>query len=151
MSKRALIALLALVGFFVALYLALYKLGYIGELSCSVGSCETVNTSKWATFLFMPVALWGVAYYAFVFALAVIGMQERFDGSRAIAAVLALLGVWGVIFSSWLTYLELRVINAVCMWCVVSACIVTVLAVVAILDWRAADRVDAVDQASEPG
>ena len=99
----------------------------------------------------MPVALWGVAFYALVFTVAVIGMQERFDGSRAIAGSLALLGVWGVIFSSWLTYLELRVINAVCMWCVVSACIVTVLAIVAIWDWRATDRVGLADQASEPG
>ena len=28
---------------------------------------------------------------------------------------------WGVLFSGWLTYLELFVIDAICMWCVVSA------------------------------
>jgi hypothetical protein len=39
------VAMLSLAGIFVALYLLLYKLGLIGELSCSVGSCETVNTS----------------------------------------------------------------------------------------------------------
>ena len=135
MSKRALVALLALVGFFVALYLALYKMGYIGQLTCSVGSCETVNTSKWATFLFMPVALWGVGYYVVVFLVALVGMQERFAESRAIAGVLAALGVWGVVFSAWLTYLELYVIHAVCQWCVVSAVIVTVLAALAVWDW----------------
>lgn len=52
-------AVLALAGIFVALYLLLYKLGMIGNLNCSVGSCETVNTSKWATFLGFPVAAWG--------------------------------------------------------------------------------------------
>ena len=140
MTKRAIIALLALIGFFVALYLALYKLGYIGELTCSVGSCETVNTSKWATFLFLPVALWGVAFYAFVFVVALVGMQDRFADSRAVAGLLALLGVWGVIFSTWLTYLELRVIHAICMWCVISAVLVTILAVVAVMDWRETEK-----------
>ena len=42
----------------VSTYLTLYKLGYIGTLQCAVGSCETVNTSRWATFLGMPVAAW---------------------------------------------------------------------------------------------
>jgi hypothetical protein len=36
-------ALVALAGMFVALYLTLYKLGYIGTLACAVGSCETVH------------------------------------------------------------------------------------------------------------
>ena len=53
-NKRMLVALVALAGVFVALYLTLYKLGYIGTLACAVGSCETVQTSKWATFLGIP-------------------------------------------------------------------------------------------------
>ena len=36
----------------------------------------------------------------------------------------------------WLTYLELFVIHAICMWCVVSAVIVTILFVIALLDLR---------------
>ena len=56
------VAALALAGIFVALYLLLYKLGMIGALSCAVGSCEIVNSSKWATFLGLPVAGWGVGF-----------------------------------------------------------------------------------------
>ena len=63
-------ALAALAGLFVALYLTLYKLGYIGNLVCAVGSCEVVQTSKWATLLGYPVAAWGVMYYATVLAVA---------------------------------------------------------------------------------
>ena len=139
MSKRALLALLALSGFFVALYLALYKLGYIGALTCSVGSCEQVNTSKWATFLGLPVAMWGVGFYAVTFAAALVGLQERFAESRAVALGLAALCVWGVLFSLYLTYLELFVIHAVCQWCVVSAVIVTLMCIVSILDLRVGD------------
>jgi uncharacterized membrane protein len=70
------VAALALAGIFIALYLLLYKLGMIGALTCSIGSCETVNTSKWAKFLGMPVAGWGVAYYVAVFVLAMVSNAE---------------------------------------------------------------------------
>ena len=55
-------ALVALAGLFVATYLTLYKLGVVGTLSCSVGSCETVQLSRWAMLLGLPVAAWGVGY-----------------------------------------------------------------------------------------
>jgi uncharacterized membrane protein len=129
-------ALIALAGLFVATYLTLYKLGLIGTLSCSVGSCETVQLSRWATLLGLPVAVWGVGYYALVFMLTLAGIQERFAESRGLALALLLLTGWGVVFSSWLTYLELFVIDAICQWCVVSAVLAGLLFVVCWLDWR---------------
>ncbi len=132
-------AVLALAGIFVALYLLLYKLGMIGQLNCSVGSCETVNTSKWATFLGFPVAAWGVAFYLGMFALSVLGVQQRYADSRSMSQALLLFSGTGVLFSAWLTYLELFVIHAVCQWCVVSAVIVTAIFVLAVFDYREFD------------
>jgi uncharacterized membrane protein len=129
-------ALVALAGLFVATYLTLYKLGLIGTLSCSVGSCETVQLSRWATLLGLPVAAWGVGYYALVLVLAVVGVQERFAESRGLALALALLTGWGLLFSAWLTYLELFVIDAICQWCVVSAVLALVLFVICWMDYR---------------
>lgn len=114
-----LIALLALIGVLVALYLTLYKMGVIGTLVCQVGSCERVNTSRWATFLGLPVAAWGLATYVLLLALALAGLQGI--APRRSAWGLVLLSGWSVLFSAWLTYLELFVIHAVCMWCVTSA------------------------------
>jgi uncharacterized membrane protein len=130
------LAALALIGVFVSLYLTLYKLGVIGTLQCSVGSCETVNTSRWATFLGLPVAAWGLGFYVSVLALAFAGIQERFADSRAISVALTALTGWGVLFSGWLTYLELFVIDAICMWCVISAIIVLVMFFVTVADLR---------------
>ena len=129
-------ALVALAGLFVATYLTLYKLGVVGTLSCSVGSCETVQLSRWATFLGLPVAAWGVGYYALVFALTLAAVQERFADSRGLSLALVLLTGWGLIFSIWLTYLELFVIDAICQWCVVSAVLAGALFVICWLDWR---------------
>jgi uncharacterized membrane protein len=130
------VAALALAGIFISLYLTLYKLGIIGELSCSIGSCETVNTSRWSRFLGLPVAAWGLLFYLDVFAVALIGTMPRFEDERVLSIVLVAESAVGVIFSAWLTYLELAVIHAICIWCVTSAVVVTAILVVSILDLR---------------
>jgi uncharacterized membrane protein len=131
------IALLAMGGAILALYLALYKLGVIGELTCSVGSCETVQLSKWATFLGLPVAVWGVGAYLAVLGLALVGLQPAFLESSGISWLLVGLNAWNVLFSGWLTYLELYVIDAICMWCVVSAILMVIIFALSVLDLRA--------------
>jgi len=130
------VALLSLVGVFVSIYLTLYKLGYIGQLNCAVGSCETVNTSRWATFLGLPVAAWGLGFYLVVFAVSMLAIQERYEDSRALSVLLTGLTGWGVLFSGWLTYLELFVIDAICIWCVTSAIIVLIMFAVSLADLR---------------
>jgi uncharacterized membrane protein len=129
------VATLSLVGIFVALYLLLYKLGMIGNLSCSVGSCETVNSSKWATFLGLPVAGWGVAWYVAMFVLALVSTGSRFTESLVVSTVLLGVATTGLIFSLYLTYLELFVIDAICQWCVVSAVIVMIIFLVCVADY----------------
>jgi len=131
-----LLALIALIGVFVSLYLTLYKLGVIGTLAFGTGSCEYVQLSKWGTFLGLPVAAWGVAYYLAVFALAVAGIQERFADSHRLTLVLVWLTGCGLLFTIWLTYLELFVIRAVCRWCVGSAIMTILLFGLAVWDWK---------------
>lgn len=131
-----LVALVALAGAFVALYLTLYKLGYIGTLVCAVGSCETVQTSKWATFLGIPVGAWGVGYYVVVFLIALVGLRASLSEHVGLSQLLAGLTGFGLTFSLWLTYLELYVIHAICMWCVISAILATSLFVICVLDLR---------------
>jgi uncharacterized membrane protein len=130
------VAALALAGIFISLYLTLYKLGVIGELSCSIGSCETVNTSQWSRFLGLPVAAWGLLFYLEVFVIAVVGTMPRFEFEPVISYVLVAEAAVGVLFSAWLTYLELGVIHAICIWCVTSACVVTLILLATIADLK---------------
>ena len=131
-----LMALIALIGFFVALYLTLYKLGFIGTLACGTGGCETVQLSRWGDFLGVPVAAWGAGYYALLLLLSIAGAQERLESSGGLALALLLVTGWGVLFTAWLTYLELFRIHAICRWCVGSAAMVVVLFLLAVWDWR---------------
>ena len=140
MTRRMIIAALALAGVGLATYLAMYKLGMIGTLACGTGGCETVQLSRWGTLLGLPVAVWGVGFYLLLFLVALLGTTEKYSEATWVSHALLALTTWGVIFSAWLTYLELYVINAICRFCVVSAILVTVTFVIAVLEWRARPR-----------
>ena len=129
-------ALLSLAGLFLGAYLTLYKIGIIGTLACGVTSCETVQTSRWSVFLGVPVATWGVGFYALMLAFVLAGLQPRFAESRPLAAAVLVLASWGVLFTAWLNYLEAFVIHAWCEWCLGSAAMVLVLFLLALVDWR---------------
>ena len=144
------VALLAMIGIFVALYLTMYKTGMIGVITCSVGSCETVNTSRWSSFFGLPVAAWGLGFYVTTLAVAIASLQDRWVDDRAPSVVLVALSGWGVLFSAWLTYLELFVIHAICMWCVISAIIVTLIFVTSVLDLRDYAKGGSVDTDASP-
>lgn len=134
MSKRVLALVLAVVGLAIASYLTLYKYGIVGTLACGTGGCEVVQTSRWSTLLGFPVAAWGAAYYAVVLAIAIVGVRERHAGSRALSLLLVAVTGAGLLFSAWLTYLELAVIHAICRYCAGSALVATLLFVVAAFD-----------------
>ena len=134
------VAALALAGIFISVYLTLYKLGVIGELSCSIGSCETVNTSRWSIFLGLPVAAWGLLFYLDVFGVALVGTMPRWENEPVISIVLVVEAAIGVLFSAWLTYLELAVIHAICIWCVTSAVIVLIIFLVSVAHLRETRR-----------
>lgn len=136
MKPRQLVALLALIGTFVALYLTLYKVGVVGTLSCSIGSCETVNTSRYSVFLGLPVAAWGLGTYVVLLAVSLLGAREAYDESRGISWVLVVLSGWSVLFSGWLTYLELFRIHAICIWCVTSAVLMVLIFITSAVDLR---------------
>jgi uncharacterized membrane protein len=132
-------AMIALAGAFIGIYLTLYHYGYVGTLACSATetiSCERVQASRWSMLFGLPVATWGLGFYLLVLALTLAGIQPRFATSRRLSIALLLLTGWGVLFSSWLTYLEKFRIHAWCEWCLASAGLVAILFVLALLDWR---------------
>jgi len=114
---------LALVGLAIAAYLLTARV--IGEppVCGPVKGCETVAASEFATLFGVPVALFGVGY-SVVLAAACAGWWRRAD-RRALYLAYGL-GLAGIIAVAYLTYLEIFVIEAICVWCVTYA--VTIVA-----------------------
>ncbi len=125
-------AVLSLIGFFVALYLWLWKLGVVGTLACGTGACEYVQTSRYAVFLGLPVAFYGMVGYLVLLAVSLLGVQPRWAEHRAPTLALASLSGAGVAFTAYLTYLEAEVIQAWCRWCLVSAFLITAIFVASV-------------------
>ena len=111
----AAITALALVGLGIAAYLLTVRL-LGGAPACGpIHGCDTVAASEYATVLGLPVALFGVGFSA-VLVGACIGWWR---GAEKRALYIAYgLGLAGVFAVAYLTYLELFVIEAICIWCV---------------------------------
>ncbi len=140
MIYRMSAALLSLAGLFISAYLYLYKLGRIGSLACGTGGCETVQLSPWSRIAGVDVALIGLLGYAGVLALTLAALQPGLVGRRWPATLLAGLAGFGVLFTVYLTYLELFVIHAICRWCVASGFVILTIFIVALLDLRRLPR-----------
>lgn len=120
------VAVLALAGMFVAIYMLLFSVGVLGSVFCGPGGgCDVVQTSSWAVFLGLPVPLWGVVGYGLILAVAVAGLRPRWLRDRRLAALLLGLSAAAFAFSGYLTVLEAFVIEAWCRWCVASALLAT--------------------------
>jgi uncharacterized membrane protein/thiol-disulfide isomerase/thioredoxin len=123
-----LFTILALAGLGVALYLAYVETQAVSAVCGPVGDCNAVQSSPYARlFGVLPIGVLGLIGYLAIFAG---WFYPRLRADRiAQFAPLVVFGMalFGVIFSIYLTYLEPFVIRAVCMWCLSSAVIMTLL------------------------
>jgi len=95
------------------------------QFFCPVGNCEVVNNSPYAYIGPFPVSLLGISYYAF---LIVLLQWVKKEGDASGFAKLLTAGVLGgFLFSLYLTIVEVAVIQAICIWCVISFLIVSAL------------------------
>jgi uncharacterized membrane protein len=131
------IALLALIGFFDATFLAIERLIPSPMLCPTGGGCETVAASVYAVlFGILPVALLGVAGYMAIFSVAMLAIYREELIGIPLAPVLVILTAFGAGFSAYLVYLQLAVIGAICFWCMLSAAIQGTIFLIALYNWR---------------
>jgi uncharacterized membrane protein len=140
MIYRMSAALLSLAGLFVSGYLYLYKIGRIGSLACGTGACEAVQLSSWSQVAGLEVALVGVLGYTGLVVLSLISIQPSAEERLGTMRLIAFAAGIGVLFTAYLTYLELFVLHAICRWCVASAVIIVAIFVLAMLDLRRLSR-----------
>lgn len=132
------LTIVALIGLLVSIYLLLYHLGFYGSLVCGAGSCEVVQASKYARFLGQPVPAWGTAWYGGMFVLGFLATGPAY-GRPWVGQLLGIGATGGLLFSAYLTGIELLILHAVCLWCVISA-ILAVLIFLLATPWRLLSR-----------
>jgi uncharacterized membrane protein len=105
---------LSLTGLTIAAYLTTVYLEHLPPVCVNSGGCVTVQHSAYAHLWGIPLPVFGLVGYALLFVTACL------PGQRARTAGM-LFTVLAISASAVLTYLELNVIHAVCIWCVASA------------------------------
>ena len=96
---------------------------------CSAGGgCDIVLTSRWATLLGLPTALWGLLGYT---GLAAIAFVRRADRHWSYAWTAAL---FGVCYSVYLTVVSLTILESACPYCLTSLGLMT--ATLALVVWQ---------------
>jgi len=129
-TLSAAIVVVAAIGFVDAAYLAA-KFFSGGPIPCSLlNGCETVTTSAYATIAGVPVALLGAVFY---FGMLVLAVIFRENGNALWARILLLGGVLGFLFSLWLVAVQVFILDALCLYCLISAGASTLLFVLGIL------------------
>ena len=112
-------AALALLGAAVAGYLTYSRFAH-ATITCTSGGCETVQSSRYAELAGIPVSLLGLVAYLVVFATAFFAS----DIGRAAGATLA---VASALFASYLVYVQIAILGAVCDWCLASDVVIALL------------------------
>lgn len=135
MKYRPLITVgLAVAGLAVSLYLLTVHWGWWTAVCLGVGNCELVNTSRFSEFLGIPVALLGAGAYAALIAAGLLVWRDLYADLARTAQFL--IAVIGVVFSAYLTYIELYVLREICPWCVLSAILITLIAGLSLWELR---------------
>jgi len=120
----AVVPALAALGLLVAGYLTYVETQSAAAVCGPVGDCNAVQTSEYARLFGIPIGLIGIAGYV---AILLVWAWGQYSGRDLPNLLLVSMTVAGVLFSIYLTWLELAVIRAVCIWCVSSAAIMTLL------------------------
>lgn len=130
---------LALVGLLVSAYLTYEHFTDSTSLACPEGAtvnCAKVTSSSYATFLGMPVALLGLAYFVVLVAMC---LPAAWRSPRLDVPRLALAGV-GVAMVVYLVWAELFGIGAICLWCTVIHVVQVLLLGLLLVGWALAPR-----------
>lgn len=115
---------LGFLGFLDASYLTVSH--FTGSaVNCSItAGCDTVLSSKYSQIFGIPLALFGLFYYLLILGTAFFYLET---GKKDALKILTCATVFGFLFSGWLVYLQLFVLDSICQYCMLSAINSTIL------------------------
>ncbi len=145
----ALLILLSLIGIADATYLSYTALTNTA-LTCNIkglDGCNTVAQSVYSHLFGIPLAVYGVAFYVLFFVLA---CAVLFFSRAWLVKSLVALGVIGLVASIIFELIQVVLIKALCVYCLVSAVTSFFLCIFAVLLWKAASHTPKPNQELPP-
>ncbi len=127
-------AVLSVIGFVDASYLTVKH--YLGStINCSIFSgCEEVLNSQYSVVAGVPIAVVGSLYYLTLFLLTVAYLDTK---RKFLLRITAYIVAAGFVASLAFVLLQIFVIKALCLYCLISAAITATLFVLSLIYWKA--------------
>ena len=128
----AFILFLAFCGLSDSIYLSQNEIGNT-PLVCDIeylSDCNIVATSPYARLFGIPLAEYGIVFYGVIFILASL---ELVFFNRFLRRILQVVSLIGIASSLYFTFVEIFVINALCIFCLISAFITLLILIFACL------------------
>ncbi len=134
---RLISLILIVIGIAVSGYLSYVKLTNVAMICAEGGAfnCDVVQNSAYSRLLGIPIAYMGLATYLVMGGLLLFG--DRIPVIRDYNVVLFFaINLFAFLFSMWLVYVQVGILEALCVWCLAHEVIITILFVISILRLR---------------
>ena len=128
---RATLALV-IVGLLVSVYMTIYKVTSNDSMCLGSGDCSTVNASIYSEVNGIPVAAIGVLGYLAILAVLLFENRNSFFRQNGTLLIFGM-ALTGFIFTVWLIYVEVALLQAICPFCVTSQIAMTLIFIVAVI------------------
>jgi uncharacterized membrane protein len=134
MEKRLsqLAIILTIIGLLVSIYMTIYKITSNDSMCIGSGDCKTVNASRYAEVYGIPVAVLGVAGYAAILAVLLLGHRPGFLQQNGTLLFFGL-SLTGFLFTLYLVFVEVALIKAYCPFCITSQTAMTLIFIISVI------------------
>ncbi len=128
---RASVALV-IIGIAVSIYMTIYKISGNDGMCLGSGDCSTVNASRFSEVNGIPVAVFGIVGYAAILFVHIFETRNLFFKKNGTLLIFGM-ALTGFLFTLWLVYVELVLLNAICPFCVTSQAAMTIIFIIAVV------------------
>jgi uncharacterized membrane protein len=123
--------LLGTIGFLDSLYLAIIHFTNNSVVCNGTNECDLVLTSSYATFLGIPLALFGIIFYIYIIIISTLMLEKIKLGQNVTPKLIVPFAFIGFVASMYFVYIQAFVLNAYCTYCMVSAVSSTIIFILA--------------------
>jgi protein-disulfide isomerase/rhodanese-related sulfurtransferase/uncharacterized membrane protein len=134
--RKLLLMALSLIGLFDSIYLMWEYTSPAHPMVCMGGGCDAVRASAYSHLGGLPVPVYGMVMYASVVFLIFLYPLLPTPAARLSQYGIVLISGAAFLFSVYLTGIEAFVLHSWCVWCVLSALLVTAIFLLALVDSR---------------
>jgi|SRR3989344_6304681 len=127
------ITVVSLVGVADTVYLAANHYSGVDVRCFLLEGCEMVLTSSYSTIIGIPLAILGVIFYSGIFIL--VNLIDLYGG-KFLPKALVGVGIIGFVASLYFLYLQVFIIEALCIYCLISLTSLTVIFILAIMVYK---------------